>query len=91
MSIPIIRLEVQSMKHSIMVALTEHQAQMDEDIQKAVEAYCTDENISRVVRAAATAEMEQAIKEEVGAFFKYGDGRKAVRAAVRDGLINKGE
>lgn len=86
MSIPIIRLHVEGMKHSIITALTEYQAQMDEDVKKAVESYCTEENVSRVVREAAAAEIDKAIKDEIHHFFSYGEGRKIVRAAVQAGL-----
>ena len=53
MSVPIIRLEVQSMKYTIQTALMEHAAQMDASIQQAVEAYCTKENIDAVVMKTA--------------------------------------
>jgi len=91
MNMPIIRLEVQGMKHTITHALMEHQTQMDEDIQKAVEDYCSEENISRVITQACRAELEQAIKEEVSSFFRYGDGRKAIKAAVGANLMAQEE
>lgn len=72
-----------------MAALTEHQAKMDQDIQAAVEACCQPENIERIVRQAAEAALDNAIKEEVKAFFTYGNGRKAVAAAVKESILRK--
>lgn len=87
MNVPIIRLEVERMKHSIFTALTEHAALMDSSVQKAVEAYCTEENIDAVVRKAAIEALDAAVKEEVRNFFWYsGNGRLAVREAVEQFL-----
>lgn len=52
--LPIIRLELSAMKHTIAAALSERALQLDSDIKAAVEAYCTEENLSAVVRAEAT-------------------------------------
>jgi len=87
MSVPIIRLEVQSMKYTIQTALMEHAAQMDTSIQQAVEAYCTKENIDAVVMKEAREALDMCVKEEVRNFFGYGSaGRKAVREAVHHWL-----
>ena len=83
MNVPIIRLEVERMKHSILTALSEHSAQLDESIQAAVEAYCTPENINAVVRKTAMEALDAAVKEEVRNFFQWSKpGRQAVREAV---------
>ena len=87
MILPIIRLEVEGMKRTIVTALTEHSAQMDADIQAAVEYYCTPENLSKVVRQEADRQFDHAIREEVTKFFRFGDGRKAVAEAVRESIL----
>jgi len=88
MNIPIIRLEVEGMKMTISAAISEHAMQIEQDISRAVEDYCTPENISFVVRQAATNQLNHAIKEEVERFFKFGEGRKAVAEAVREFILN---
>lgn len=87
MKLPIIRLEVQGIKYTVVRALTEHAAQMDADIQAAVEEYCTPQNLQSIVRTAAHDALRAAIEEEVKAFFTYGDGRKAVAAAVKESIL----
>lgn len=89
MNLPIIRLEVEGMRRSIVTALTEHQAKMDEDVRNAVEAYCQPENITRIIHEAARQALDNAIKEEVKAFFWNGEGRKAVAAAVKESLLKR--
>lgn len=88
-TIPIIRLEVEGMKTSIMMAIADHQLAMDEALNKTVEAYCRPENIDRVVGAAVAAALDTAIKAEVTSFFGYGEGRKLVAAAVREKLLKR--
>lgn len=88
-TIPIIRLEVEGMKHTLTTALMEHSALMDEQLRAAIEAYCTPENIARVVQEAARAALDQAIKESVQNFFRFGPGRSAVAEAVKESLLAK--
>jgi hypothetical protein len=86
-SIPIIRLEVEHMKYTMLTALTQHAALMDKSIQQAVEEYCTEENINAIVNREASAQLESALKEEVRSFFSFsGQGRAAVREAVIEAL-----
>ena len=82
-TIPIIRLEVERMKQTILQALPQHAAAMDASVQAAIEAYCTPENIESVIRQAAIQAIDAAVKEEVRTFFQYSKpGRQAVREAV---------
>ena len=86
---PIIRFELEHMKHAIMVAVSEHQVKMDSDMRAAIDAYCTPENIARIIHEAAWRALDAAIKEEVDTFFRRGDGRKAVAAAVREAILKR--
>ena len=45
MAFPIIRLEVERMQHTIITALTQYEAQLDSDIQNAVDLYCSTDGI----------------------------------------------
>lgn len=78
------------MRHTMVMALTEHAALIDADIKKAVDAYCQPDNIAAVVKQAATQAIDAALKEEVRSFFSWnGDGRAAVRAAVQESLLRQ--
>lgn len=70
------------MQYSISRALQEYAAQMDSDIQAAVEQVCTPEHITAVVRQTVQQTLDQVIQEEVRNFFLYGAGRHVVKAAV---------
>lgn len=84
--LPVIRLEIESMKAGILQTLSDYTARMDADIQAAVEAYCTPENITSIVQKAAADAIDEAIKSDVRHFFLYGDGRKFVKDAVNEQL-----
>jgi len=87
--IPVIQMKVSGMEHTVSMALTQHAAKMDKDIQRAVKDYCEPKNIERVVREATTTALDQAIKQEIEAFFRYGDGRKHIAAAVKEKLLKR--
>ena len=83
MNIPIIRLEVEHMKHTMCAALSEHAALMDSSVKSAIDAYCTEDNLNSVVSIAVREALNSAVKEEVRNFFRYsGNGRTAIREAV---------
>ena len=84
MNVPIIKLEVSAMKHTILTALQEHAALMDSSIQAAVEEFCRPDNIDFIVRQQAKQALECAVKDEVRNYFRRfnENGRLAVREAV---------
>lgn len=87
MNVPIIRLEVEGMKHTLLTALSEHAARVDSGIQAAVEAYCTPENIQAVIDENVRQALDMALKEEVKSFFSWSKpGRIAVKEAVHKRL-----
>lgn len=91
MNIPIIRLEIEGMKQTIIQAITQHTAMMDSDIQAAVDRICTPEYISSLVVDVAQKEMASAIEREIKAFYSYGEGYQAIREAVATMFTKKDE
>lgn len=87
MALPIIRLEIEGMKHAISTALSEHAAKMDKDVQDAIQSYCAPDNIRRIISQAANKALSDTIREEVDAFFRYGEGRKIVAAAIKEKIL----
>jgi hypothetical protein len=80
--IPVVRLEIEGMKHTIMHAMTQHLAHMDSDIRAAVERACKPEHISELIETTARKQIAEAVKAEIESFYRYGPGRKAVKEAV---------
>ena len=81
-TMPIIRLEVERMKIAVATALTNYQAQFDQDLQIAVEQFCQPEHLRSVIKEAVDQSLKQAIESEIQTFFRYGAGRAAIAQAV---------
>lgn len=81
-TIPIIRLEVEHMKHAIISAFNDTALQLDEAIRNAINAYCQPENIQHVVTTEVKRVLDEVIKAEIKDFYQYGEGRKIVKDAV---------
>lgn len=89
MGMPIIKFEIDGLKHTLVRCLSERAIEMDQYIQQEVESFCSDENLERVIKAYAKNALDTAIREEVDHFFRYGEGRIAVAEAVRENILKK--
>jgi hypothetical protein len=84
--IPIIRLEFESMRHSLMLALSEYTVQLDSDLHHAVDAFCTPSNLKHIIESEADRVLEQVIREQVKKWFTSGEGREVIKSAVEQKL-----
>lgn len=89
-SLPILRLELSGMRQAIMMAFTARQASIDAEVQAAVDAFCTPENLRGVIDRCVANEIESAIRREVERFYSSGDGRKAIAEIVAKNLKGRG-
>lgn len=81
--IPIIKIEFESMRHSLRVAMTNHMVKLDSDVQAAIDRYCTSENLQAIIDASVRESVNVAVKEEVQSLFRYsGPGREAIRQEI---------
>ena len=80
---PVIRLEVEEhMRHAITVALSNYTAQLDQDLQDAVEHYCTPDNLRRIIDDETSRQLDIVIREQVKNWFVFGEGREIIKQAV---------
>jgi hypothetical protein len=83
MNLPIIRIEVERMKNTILFALSEQTAKVDSDIKAAVESYCSSAALVRVLNEEVQRVLDEAVKQEIRSFFMGSAvGRQAVREAI---------
>jgi hypothetical protein len=82
-SMPVIRLELETMRHSICAAFSDYVTKLDEDVQAAVEAFCTPSNLKAIIETQVRQTLTAAIQDEIKAFYSCGDGRKAVKEAIQ--------
>jgi len=92
-NIPIIRLEIEGMRHSIMAALTENFAQRDADLQEAIKEVCeTYPWRSRLINEAQQAldfqirELSKSIAKEILSDYEIQD---AIRKNVTNGVMRQ--
>ena len=87
MNIPIIRLELDNLRHSIQLALSNHSLNIDEQVKKAIDQFATEENLAAIIGAEVRKAISSAVSEEVQRFFMYtGRGRMVIREAVTESL-----
>lgn len=84
MNTPIVRLEIENMKHTILVALHEYTDRMDADIQQAIDIACSPENIRRTIENEVQRQVGVILREEITRFYQYGPGRETIRGLVEN-------
>jgi hypothetical protein len=86
MNPPLIKIEIEHMRQSMVHAFSEHTIKMDSLFKDAIERACHPDAVRRIVYEAANQYLRQALDDEVKNFLTYGDGRKLVRSEVEKRL-----
>lgn len=81
-SVPLIRLEVERMKFQIISALTRYADQLNQQIEQAVEVFCVEDNINKIIQDAVNDAIKTVLNDEISLYFRYGEGRKIVFDAI---------
>lgn len=89
-TVPILRFEVERMKHTVSVALMQYAEKMNSDIQRCVEEALDPAEIEKIISAEASRQIKAVIAEEIHRFFYYDEvGSKFVRDAVTQRMREK--
>jgi len=80
--VPCVKITVEGLRHSIVHAFNRTQLQMDEFFRKAVDEACNPERLQNIITEESKKVIDEAVKAEVDSFYRYGDGREAVKTAV---------
>lgn len=86
---PIIRLEVEGMRHAILRALDDRASAINDETNKAIDRFIATFDWQAEVARLLEPMMREAIKAAMRNHFIYGDGRKAIDEAVRAALTGK--
>jgi hypothetical protein len=81
-----LKLTMDNMQLTVLRCINEHLTGLDVEISKAVKEICTPDNIIAEIRPIAEACLHRALKEEMEAYFRYGPGRKSIKAEVFSSL-----
>jgi hypothetical protein len=81
-TMPIVRIELQSMRLSMVHAFHDMQLKMDEMAKQAIDDALDPKRIQEMMTRTAREEIDRVILEETNAFFRYGPGRKVIAEIV---------
>ncbi len=80
--LPIIRLDVEGMRFSMLTAISQYQIELDEQLQNAVKRVCDPDNVQKVLDREMFKVFEAQVALEVAAFFGSGEGKDIINKAV---------
>lgn len=89
MNIPILRLELEGIKKTLLTALWKHNCEIEHLVSQAVKEYCTEENLYDLIQNQARQVIASTIETEITNFYAYGKGRKVIQEAVKQTLENE--
>jgi hypothetical protein len=81
-----IRMEVDRLKTTLLGALMGYELQLKEQLEEAVEEFCAEGNLRRIIQATTYQTLRTVIEEEVRNWYTHGQGREAIKEAVRKRL-----
>jgi hypothetical protein len=70
------------MKYSLLATLREHCLELDEQVQRAVEAACEPGALQAMLNEVAAKEIRSAVSQEIERFYRYGKGREVIKDIV---------
>ena len=79
---PILRLELESMRHTILKVLQDQAIMLDTQINAAVRDYCTADNLESIVPQQVQVSVDDAIHSEIRDYYRHGKGRAFIKKAV---------
>lgn len=82
----VLRIELERAKLSFVAMLSDAMVARDQEVKDAIERAMTPEALAAVVQREVNRAVEEAVRDEVEKFYRYGNGRSIVRDAVADRL-----
>lgn len=82
-SFPVIRLQLEGLRHTVLHAFSEEQLKMDEMLKQELDRYLSDASLRMVLRNEVEANINLAVKESVHHWFVMSpDGQKLIKDRV---------
>ncbi len=83
---PLVRVELERMRMSIVAAMTAHVEEINKQINEKVQEYCTEERLTNVIQQQVQSSIDGAIRSEIESYYRSGPGRTVIMRAVRESL-----
>jgi len=81
--IPIIRIELQSMKETLSVAIHEHLLKQDEMIQAAINAI-TPEQVTELINQEIKKILKESVQNSLSSYYLHGNGSEKIKTMVKE-------
>lgn len=85
-TLPLIRIEVEAMKQSMVHAFSQQMLNLDELFKAALDDACQPEKVQNILTEAANKYIKEALDFETQRYFLFGEGRKAISEKVKEKL-----
>jgi N12 class adenine-specific DNA methylase len=85
-SMPIVRLEIESMKQTLMIAINQYLLNLDEQIKQAVEEACKPEKVQALLDEATARYLKEKVDEAVKYYLYVGEGKARILANIKQEL-----
>jgi hypothetical protein len=82
----IIRIEIERMKESISAVIDQRHLDISAQVQKGLDEALAAEHVQNLIENTTREVVQKRIKDAVKSFFDYGDGGRAIEAAVKKSL-----
>src|ERR1700741_146692 len=82
----VIRVEIERMREYISSMLTEQALDISDGVQRALDDYMSDDNLRGLINKAVRDIVNHRVQDSVKHYFTWGEGGKALDAAVQAGL-----
>lgn len=83
---PIIRIEVETMKQSMVHMFSQQMLSLDALFKEALDDVCKPEKVQAILTDAANKYMKEALETEIQRYFMFGEGRKFISEKVKEKL-----
>jgi len=80
--LPLIRLEIEEMKHAILHHFNLYQKDVSDTVKKEIEKSIKEFDFVNAVKKAT----EEILQSEIEAYFKYGEGFKMIQESIKETL-----
>lgn len=87
--VPLVKIELENMRQTVIVALSNYQGQISQNVNEQLKDIVNNFDFSKVVNDTATKVIEEAIRDALTSYFKYGDGRRVIETTISEMLKQK--
>ena len=79
---PVLKLELNSLKHTIQMTMSNQMDEITKYIQEATDKYCTEENLQEMIDQQVKESIDYTVKQVIENHYRHGDGMKIIKETI---------